>query len=84
MSDITCKYCGEPFENKGKLMVHYRQGCPKQGETPPAELPGKPVIPFSVLPDEIRVLGPGRLVGLRIQGRLTEDGVEIDQADLIR
>lgn len=81
MSDIRCKYCDETFENKGLLMTHHRNGCPKK---PPEGTPPRHVIPLAVCPPETAVLGKGRIVALRVMGRLTDEGVELDQVDLYR
>lgn len=27
---MNCKYCNAEFDNKGKLLAHYREGCPEK------------------------------------------------------
>lgn len=42
------------------------------------------LIPLDACPPEMAVLGQGRTVGLRVQGRLTPAGVLVDSVELIR
>lgn len=42
------------------------------------------VIPLSACPPELRYLGQGKSVGLKVLGRLTPDGIAVDGIVLLR
>ena len=41
-------------------------------------------IPLALCPDEIKYYAEGKVVGLRVEGMLTPDGIEVQEVTLIR
>ena len=89
---MQCRNCGEEFPNLNALTQH-KKTCPaiiaKQPPIP-MQMQGeesKPegfIIPLELCPEELKYYAPGKSLGLRITGTLTDNGVVVEEVKLIR
>jgi len=74
---MKCSGCGQDFPNLNALTRH-KEVCP-------AKIPDiKTIIPLILCPDEIRYYATGNTVGLRIEGKYTAEGIEVQEVTLVR
>lgn len=82
---MKCSGCGEDFPNLARLKEH-KLMCPAETSTETKqEAQGKELlIPLDLCPDELKYYAEGKTLGLRITGKLTDDGVLVQEVTLIR
>ena len=82
---MKCSGCGEDFPNLTRLKEH-KLMCPAEISTETKqEAQGKELlIPLDLCPDELKYYAKGKALGLRITGKLTDDGVLVQEVTLIR
>ena len=87
-----CKDCGEEFPNVNALTQH-KKTCPvlvaKQPPIPMQMQGSEPdqegfIIPLELCPDEIKYYAQGKVLGLRLTGKLVGNGVLLQEVTLIR
>ena len=88
-----CKDCGEEFPNVNALTQH-KKTCPvlvaKQPPIPMQMQGGEQpnpegfIIPLELCPDEIKYYAQGKVLGLRLTGKLVDTGVLLQEVTLIR
>jgi len=76
---MKCSGCGEEFPNIARLKEH-KPSCTGKKQEPQ----GTFAIPLALCPDEIKYYAHGHTVGLRVEGKYTPKGVEIQEVTLIR
>ena len=67
-----CKDCGEEFPNVNALTQH-KKTCPVLIAKQPQ--PEGFIIPLELCPDEIKYYAQGKVLGLRLTGKLVGNGV---------
>jgi len=87
---MKCKGCGQEFPNVSAVTKH-KPECPGlNGETPVCNAkseikqPEGFIIPLELCPEEIKYYAQGKVLGLRLTGKLVENGVLLQEVTLIR
>lgn len=80
---MKCGGCGQEFPNLSALTKHKKEECPA-GKQPEQKQDSPVVIPLALCPEEIKYYSLGKTVGLRVEGKYTPEGIEIQEVKLIR
>lgn len=88
---MKCRGCGEEFETRADLMKH-KPFCTamngdaqvSNGTNNTESKEGECIIPLFLCPEEINYLAKDTTVGIRVEGKVTPDGIVVQEVAFIR